>query len=77
MDPPSDFNKNNKTINCNSVVKSDEDDSRIWFDNVDTDAKVMKIGKETSKIRFNDGDTNSLKEVAELEKELNGYTVLN
>ncbi len=77
MDPPPDFNKNNKTINCNSVVKSDEDDSRIWFNNVDTDAKVMKIGKETSKIRFNDGDTNSLKEVAELEKELNGYTVLN
>ena len=42
---------------------------------METDGNSDENGEDDGRIRFDDGDTDSLQEVAESEEELNSYTV--
>ena len=68
--------KTNTTINFNSD-ENDEDYSRNVFDHVGMEGNSAKNGEGDCRTGFDDGDTNSLKEVAEWEEELMHAQLLN
>lgn len=69
---PSDFNS--KTSHCNSD-ENDEYNGRNEFNNVNTSDNNDENGEDDNSVGFDDRDTKSLEEVAELEEELKGYTI--